>query len=121
MSSLPPPRTRREPKHSLSSVFDWRPGKGGVRSPQIRGGGVKILNFRGSLNLALFYRDSKEIPQFEGQKFKLVEDNFRGKFSPPLAFGTFLPPLSRSPIRRAWEGRKVPTKKRLVRARAQKR
>ena len=62
---------------------------GGVKSPKIRGG-VKILNFRGSLNLAPFYRDSIENPQFGGQKFKLSKDNFRGEFPPPpLAFGTF--------------------------------
>ena len=37
-------------------------------------------------------------PQFGSQKCKLSKDNFRGKFPHPLAFGTFWPPLSRSPI-----------------------
>ena len=52
----------------------------GVKSPKISGG-VKILNFRGSLNLTPFYRDSIENPQFGGQS-----PSFQ---SPPLAFGTF--------------------------------
>ena len=56
-------------------------GIGGVKSPKIRG--VKILNFRGSRNLTLFYRNSKETPQFGSQKSKLSKDNFRGEF-PPL-------------------------------------
>ena len=74
------------------------PGIEGVKSPKIRGG-VKILNFRGPLNLTLFYRDSIENPQFGSQKSKLSKDNFRGELPPPpLAFGTFWPPLSRSPI-----------------------
>ena len=65
--------------------------RGGVKSPKIRGGGeVKILNFRGSRNLTLFYRVSIENPQFGGQKSKLCKDNFRGEFPPPpLTFGTF--------------------------------
>ena len=62
---------------------------GGVKSPKIRGG-VKILNLRGSLNLALFFRDSIENRQFGGQKSKFSKNNFRGA----LAFGI---PLSRSP------------------------
>ena len=56
---------------------DW--DRGGGKSPKIRGG-VKILNFRGSRNLTLFYRDSIENPQFGGQKPKLSKDNFLGEF-----------------------------------------
>ena len=41
---------------------------------------MKILNFRGSLNLTPFYRDSIENPQFGGHKSKLFKDNFRGEF-----------------------------------------
>ena len=88
----------------LVLVHGWRfpdskvleTGIGGVKSPKIRGG-VKILKFWGSRNLTLFYRDSIENPQFGGQKSKLSKENFRGEFPPPLAFGTFWPPLSWSP------------------------
>ena len=47
------------------------------------GWGVKILTFRGSRKLTLFYRVSIENPQFGGQKSKLCKDNFRGEFPPP--------------------------------------
>ena len=75
------------PKLPLPTIEDifplskfWRPG---YQISEIRGGGVKILSFRGSRNLTLFYRDSVENPQFGGQKSKLSKDNFRGEFPPP--------------------------------------
>ena len=48
--------------------------------------------FRGSRNLTLFYRDSKENPQFGGQKSKLCKDNFRGEFPPPSSVRVLTPP-----------------------------
>ena len=66
---------------------------------------MKILNFRGSLNLTPFYRDSIENPQFGSQKSKLSKDNFRGEFTPPSSVRHVLtPPPSRSPIRGASKG-----------------
>ena len=60
-------------------------------------GGVKILNFRGSPSLALFYRDSTENPQLGGQKSKLSKDNFRGEFPPPSSVRYVLtPPIPQS-------------------------
>ena len=100
---VPKPIRQGRPRELSSAHTSYRrplnleTGIGGGKSPKIRGG-VKILNFGGSLNLALFYRDSTENPQFGGQTSKLSKDNFRGEFPPPLAFGTFWPPLSRSPI-----------------------
>ena len=44
------------------------------------------------LNLTPSYRGSIENPQFGGQKSKLSKHDFRGKFLPPLVFGTFWPP-----------------------------
>ena len=76
--------------------------KGGVKSPKIRGG-VKIFNFRGSLNLTPFYRDSIENPQFGGQKSKLSKDNFRGEFPPPSSVRYVLtPPI---PVSDKWHVR----------------
>ena len=59
-------------------------GIGGVKSPKIRGG-WKFWIF-----------GVPENPQFGGQKSNLPRTTF-GVSSPPLAFGTFWPPLSRSP------------------------
>ena len=87
-------RSEKTPFETTPSFLET--GIGGVRSPKIRGG-VKILNFQGPLKLTPFYRDSIENRQFRGQKSKFSRGNFRGEFSPPLAFGTFWPPLSWSP------------------------
>ena len=66
--------------------------RGGVKSPKIRGG-LKILTFQGSLNLTLFYRDSKENPQFGGPKSKLSKDNFRGELPPSSVRYVLTPPI----------------------------
>ena len=75
----------------VQRVFlSWRQ-IGGVKSPKIRGG-VKILNFGGSLNLTPVYRDSIENPQFGGQNCKLSKDNFRGEFPPASSVRYVLTP-----------------------------
>ena len=71
----------------LPPFGDRDKGGGGHISEDWREG--EILNFPGSLNLTLLYRDSKEIPQLGDPKSKLSKDNFRVEFPPPLAFGTF--------------------------------
>ena len=54
------------------------------------------MNFRGSLNLTLFYRNSIENPQFGFQKFKLSKDNFRGEFPPSDVWYVLAPPYPRA-------------------------
>ena len=54
---------------------------------------VYILNFRGSLDLTPFYRDSIENPQFGGEKSKLFPRTTSGESSPPLQLSVrFDPP-----------------------------
>ena len=65
---------------------DSRPGWRGVKSPKIRGG-VKILNFRGSLNLTFFLQRFYR-KQFGSQSPSFPRTTF-GASPPPLAFGTF--------------------------------
>ena len=65
---------------------------------KLEGGGVEILDFQRPLKLTPFYRDSIENCQFVGQNSKSSRGNFRCESPPPLAFGAFWPPLSRSPI-----------------------
>ena len=72
---------------------DSRPGWRGVKSPKIRGG-LKILNFRGTLNLTLFLQRFYR-KQFGSQSPSFPRTTF-GASPPPLAFGTFWPPPSRS-------------------------
>ena len=62
-------------------------GIGGVKSPKIRGGG-KILNFRGSLNLTLFYRDSME---------KILNLGVRSPSFARTTFGASSPPNPKDP------------------------
>ena len=59
-----------------------------IGSPNTRGG-VKILNFRGSLNVTLFYRDSMENSQFESRPSFPSTTFGASRPPPPLAFGTF--------------------------------
>ena len=70
--------------------------RGGVKSPKIRGG-VKIFNFQGHLKLTPFYRDSIEIANLGAKSPSLRGATFGASSPPPLAFGTFSPPLSRFP------------------------
>ena len=72
---------------------------GGANLRKLGGGGLRILNFRGSLNLTLFYTDSTNDPQFGGQKSKLSKDNFRGEFPPPSDATGHNVPLPRSPTK----------------------
>ena len=68
-------------------------GIAGVKSPQIRGGGVKILNFQGPLKLTPFYRDSIETRQFGGQKSKSSRGNFRASSPPSSVRYVLTPPI----------------------------
>ena len=54
---------------------------GGVKSPKI-GGGVKILNFRGSLNLTPFYRGSIEILNLGESKVQALHRQLSGRVPP---------------------------------------
>ena len=72
----------------LIHIGDRDRGGGPNLRRKLEGGGVKILNFRGSRNLTLPYRDSIDNPQFGGQKSKLSKGNFRGelpRFDPALS------------------------------------
>ena len=78
--------------HQNSPGKKLETGIRGVKSPKIREG-VKILDFRGSLTLTLFYRDSIENPQFGSQKSKLSKDNFRAEFTPSSVRYVLTPPI----------------------------
>ena len=81
-----------EGDHKGAWINTLETGKGGSKSPKIRGGGVKNSNVQGRLNLSCltpFYRDSKENPQFGGVKNPSFPRTTFGARSLPLAFGTF--------------------------------
>ena len=78
-------------------VGNLETGIGGVKSPKIRGGGWKFWIFRGPwiwpFSTERFYRKSP----IWGSKVQVFEGQLSGRVPPPLAFGTFWPPLSRFP------------------------
>ena len=70
-------------------------GIGGVKSPKIRGG-VKNLNFQGPWNWPLSTEILLKIVNLGVKSPSLRGATFGASSPPPLAFGTFWPPLSRS-------------------------
>ena len=105
--------TDRKPLSRLHSLWTHHSigdqDRGGQISENLRG--VKILKFRGSLNLTLFYRNSGEILNLRVKSPSFPRTTFGASSPPPPVFGTFCPPrpppVSRSLTRQTLRYRKM--------------